>query len=46
MGLTEGNETLLGIFDYLARNMGSTTLDVDFEDFDLPAKLEASFDGM
>jgi hypothetical protein len=46
MGLTEGNETLLGIFDFLARNIGDTTLDVDFEDFDLPPRLEASFDGM
>lgn len=46
MGLTEGNETLLGIFDFLARNIGCTTLDVDFEDFGLPERLEASFDGM
>jgi len=46
MGLAEGNETLLGIFDFLARNIGDTTLDVDFEDFDLPPHLEASFDGM
>jgi len=46
MGLTEGNETLLGIFDFLARNIGCTTLAVDFDDFDMPARLEPSFDGM
>lgn len=46
MALCEGNETLLGLFDYLTVNIGLSTLQVRFEDLGLDQRLEPHFDGM
>lgn len=46
MTLELQNETLLAILDHLVRNLGSSTLDVCFEDVDIHPDLEPLFDGM
>lgn len=46
MALAQANECLLGVLDFLTRNMGLSTLTVRFEDVGLPRYLEPYFDGM
>jgi hypothetical protein len=46
MTLNAQNQTLIGILDHLARHLGSTTLDLTFEDFGLHEAYEPYFDGM